>query len=76
MEGLRDRAKKDRKGFLPVKVDFQWKVVLFGRETLGYLSDATVRQSFKVPITSTHFSTLFIFRNRPKYIVLFLEPLD
>ena len=28
----------------------------------------------KVPITSTHFSTLFILRNRPKYIALCLEP--
>ena len=29
-----------------------------------------------VPITSTQFSTLFIFRNRPKYNVLLLVPLD
>ena len=29
--------------------------------------------AFKVPVTSTQFSTLFILRNRPKYIVSFLE---
>ena len=33
-------------------------------------------KGLNVAITSTHFSSLFILRNCPKYIVLFLEPLD
>ena len=43
---------------------------------MGYCSGVWKKQLLKVLITSTHFSTLFILRYRPKYIVLFLEPLD
>ena len=59
-------------GWKPDCLSFQWKQTVFLTSFLRLLAHRTLGR-VKMPITSTHFSTLFILRNRPKYIVLFFR---